>query len=141
MAAIALYGLLLKPVDDLARPRIRRGLATADTGSRRLQSVGFIGVTALMSAFFALELFQALVTLHWIPASWGNDNAANLLVMAGVAIPSCFRAWRREQVIQRLLDWHLRGFCPVCGYDLRESPHRCPECGTVPDDLGYADPV
>jgi hypothetical protein len=37
--------------------------------------------------------------------------------------------WRSERSVTR----HLQGLCVLCGYDLRGTPDRCPECGNVPE--------
>jgi hypothetical protein len=43
-------------------------------------------------------------------------------------------------VISRLIrrNRYPNGFCRKCGYDLRATPDRCPECGTVPKALSGA---
>jgi hypothetical protein len=44
-----------------------------------------------------------------------------------VSIPLLRHVFRRRRATIRLSV----GQCPTCGYDLRASPERCPECGNV----------
>lgn len=50
---------------------------------------------------------------YWLPAGL-------FVLWPAIVIPGVLRRRRAS-----------RGLCPTCGYDLRASPDRCPECGTA----------
>jgi hypothetical protein len=61
------------------------------------------------------------------PSLWRFSIPNWSLVSCLIAFPLT-RIWL---IAQRRRRYH-RGHCPTCGYDLRATPDRCPECGSAP---------
>jgi hypothetical protein len=82
---------------------------------------------------------------YWTIPSFGPDG--RLLSLGGPATMGTVIEWWKIQLAvtlvavaaasleirQRRKQWRRRreGLCAFCGYDLRASANRCPECGTV----------
>ena len=94
---------------------------------------GKFSVTVMLARKFA---FKGRLR-QWLPVAFSRDNVGateartavlrhGLLVVLTAFLPALqfTGRWRRGR-------WQATGLCPTCGYDLRATPERCPECGMV----------
>jgi hypothetical protein len=107
----------------------RRLFASLIYGDGRFYVAG-CGIAAV--GMIAMAAPTMLVSSQSVLAGWWGNLC---LVIAGqfLEIAAGFvivlPIWRRRKRDERL----AANQCPSCGYDLRASPERCPECGTVPE--------
>lgn len=84
---------------------------------------GTLGFT-VASGGFAIGRFSAVRYSILDVAYWGLLLVFSLTPMAHFIATAA----RLRRLTRRLSQTQ----CAVCGYDLRATQHRCPECGTVP---------
>ena len=74
---------------------------------------------------------KSVVVAHGPMPAWTAGGIPVWLVIAGMLVPPLLlegRRWRRVREHRRRVRL---GLCLACGYDLRHSPEKCPECGSA----------
>jgi hypothetical protein len=113
---------LLRVTTNLTRPGVSYGYDPQDYRGSDVLERGF-GATRerwkpmrLLSGPSSRE--WCVIIPHWV-----------FVTIFAIAPTFRFRAWRRQRRRAKV------GTCVKCGYDLRATPDRCPECGTVPNGI------
>ncbi|HEY7118308.1 MAG TPA: hypothetical protein VH475_17095 [Tepidisphaeraceae bacterium] len=65
-----------------------------------------------------------------LPGSFGTIQETRVSLVWPMLIAGFGAAWLLRQVSRRARPAPT-GICRQCGYDLRATPERCPECGTI----------
>ena len=98
-------------------------------------------VAVALSAALCLAVPAAIVGISILAGRgrWHLSTVATaMLLLAGAAFAVYLALVRRARLpdIERLRRF-AKGLCVGCGYDLRKSEGRCPECGKPIDEMLY----
>jgi hypothetical protein len=80
---------------------------------------------------FSLLKWRTRLISPYSGGATGKEYIMGVRLWPVWALASIFPAIAVHSVVRRRRERKL-GRCPICGYDLRSTPDRCPECGTIP---------
>lgn len=139
-------------IDDPRRePFVRRALRPGDRFEHLYPAPdpGSFNVTSHQPLFAFWGLRWGPVTYlskgGWLPCGWWLVVPLWMPTLLAAVPPAGWaaRRLRRSATRRRRIR---RGLCIACGFDLRSTPVRCPECGTSPeavdrlfDEMGRAE--
>ncbi|HEX4794691.1 MAG TPA: hypothetical protein VH370_12900 [Humisphaera sp.] len=108
----------------------------AKTGNDRDRKFGGFLWRKKTNLLLVLErsLFRPFIRDDWVPVADGVEFVCAVPYWAIIAVCGTILCWRLRR-LPRLVRGVVRlrhGRCIFCGYDLQETPGRCPECGAIP---------